>query len=78
MKISNLAACVRAQSRLQEAGKLHRNAFAIRMRVLGGDHAATLTSESNLADVLFGEDHIREVERLQREALAAQVRVLGS
>ena len=50
--MSNLAETLCAQGDLAGARKLQEETLAIRRRVLGPEHPATLTSMNNLAETL--------------------------
>ena len=56
---------------------MHREVHAVQTRVLGAEHADTLTTAGNLALSLFHQGKYAEAEQMQREVLAAQTRVLG-
>jgi tetratricopeptide (TPR) repeat protein len=59
------------------AESLWRRVLATRERVLGLEHAETLTSLSNLAVCLWRQGNLTEAEPLQRRALAKRESVLG-
>ena len=56
---------------------MHREVHAVQTRVLGAEHADTLTTAGNLAISLNQQGKHAEAEQMQREVLAAQTRVLG-
>jgi serine/threonine protein kinase/Flp pilus assembly protein TadD len=56
---------------------LARQSIGIRSRVLGPDHAQTLTTTEALEYVLNKEGRPAEAERLERDTLTARLRILG-
>jgi non-specific serine/threonine protein kinase/serine/threonine-protein kinase len=66
------------EGRLAEAETLLREALAIRERVLGPEHIATLNSLNNLAELLVDEGQYPEAERLVRQTLATRIHILGA
>ena len=59
------------------AGYFQR-ALADRLRVLGADHADTLTTRNNLAGAYWGEGDLGRAISLYEQALADRLRVLGA
>ena len=49
---NNLAEVLSSQGNYEEAEQIHRQALALRERVLGKEDPDTLTSKNNLAEVL--------------------------
>ncbi len=68
------AAHTLVQGKHAEAERLNRDVLDVRRRVLGEEHASTLTSASNLACSLSGLGKYAEAERLNREVLDATAR----
>ena len=76
--LNGLAEVLRTQGRYGEAEPLHRQALAIRQKVLGTEHPDTALSLNNLAAVLDAQGRYGEVEPLYRRALAIKEKVLGA
>ena len=55
-----------------------REVLAVRKRVLGAEHPATLTTAHTLATSLYSQGKYAEAEEMQREVLAVRKRVLGA
>ncbi|RDW59053.1 hypothetical protein BP5796_11977 [Coleophoma crateriformis] len=76
--LDHIGRCYISIGQYSEAEKMHRQALALRERVLGAEHPSTLTSMDNLALVLGGQGKYSEAETMHRQALALRERVLGA
>jgi tetratricopeptide (TPR) repeat protein len=65
---------VRDQRKLVEAEDIHREALAMRRKLLGQEHPLVAISLFNLADVLCDEGKLAEAEPLVRECLSIRER----
>lgn len=72
------AVALRTQGQNAAAEKELRVVIAIRERVLGPEHPATLKSRNNLANALHDQGQYAEAEREHRALLAIKERVLGA
>ena len=66
-----------AHAELEMAEKMNRRALKVKERVLGVEHADTLTSVRNLALVLRYQGKYKEAEELYRRALEGREKLLG-
>ena len=57
---------------------LQTGLLAVRKRVLGAEHPATLSTANNLATCFYSQGKHAEAEEMQREVLAVRKRVLGA
>jgi serine/threonine protein kinase len=76
MIYSNLANCLRAQSKVFEAEALIRQALAIQLKALPEGHPEVAKSYINLANCLHYQGKVSEAEALYRQALAIQLKAL--
>src|SRR5437762_585064 len=73
--MNNLAVVLSDQGRYEQAEEMHRQALALKERVLGKEHPDTLTSMSNLAGVLSGQGKYEQAVELDRQVLLLRERV---
>ena len=57
---------------------MHREALAMRRKLLGNEHPDVALSLDNLADVLQAQGKLAEAETMYREALAMRRKLLGN
>jgi tetratricopeptide (TPR) repeat protein len=80
MALSDLAAALHKQGKLEEATRLHRDALAMWRRLVGHDRddANVAAALSDLAEVLHSQCEVEESTRLHRESLAMLRRLHGA
>jgi tetratricopeptide (TPR) repeat protein len=76
--ISDLANVFYHQGKLTNAEAMHREALAMRRKLVGEKHAVVADSLSNLGNVLRVESKFAEAETNHRAALALRMELLGS
>jgi tetratricopeptide (TPR) repeat protein len=76
--LQGLAFVRRNQRKLAEAEALHREALAMRRKLLGNDHPQVANSLVNLAEALDMQGRFAESEPVLREALAIRRKAFGS
>ena len=62
----------------EKAGAMHREALAMRRKLLGNEHPDVATSLHNMALVLDYQGKLAEAETMHREALAMRRKLLGN
>ena len=75
--MNNLAATLCAQGDLPGARALEEQVLALRRRVLGDVHPATLTSMNNLAATLCAQGDLPGARKIEEQVLDVHPRVLG-
>ncbi|HXP60566.1 MAG TPA: tetratricopeptide repeat protein [Dongiaceae bacterium] len=76
--LNDLANVFYRQGKLANAETMHREALALRRRLLGNKHVQIANSLGNLANVLRDQSKLPEAEKMQREALAMRTELLGT
>jgi serine/threonine protein kinase/TPR repeat protein len=76
--LDDLGVTLEAQSKADEAIELHREALAIRRKVLGDQHPAVAKSLSHLGNALSANHQETEAEVALRDAVAIQRKLLGN
>ena len=75
--LGELANLLGNQGKLAEAETMHREALAMRKKLLGDEHPAVARSLNDLAFVLPAEGKLVEAEAMYREALAMRKKLFG-
>ncbi|MEM8933881.1 MAG: tetratricopeptide repeat-containing protein kinase family protein, partial [Acidobacteriota bacterium] len=75
--LNNHASLLEWEGDFRRAETLHRQALAMKERLLGGEHEDVATGWNNLATTLLRQGKLDEAERLYRDALAARLRLFG-
>ena len=75
--INNMACCLKAQGKLEDAEPLYREALNTCRRILGDDHPDTLWSINNMAGCLKEQGKLEDAEPLYREVVDDSRRILG-
>jgi hypothetical protein len=75
--MNGLAVTLRSQGDLTDARRLQERVLEARIRVLGEEHPATLTSMGNLTLLLIQAGDREDAIRLLRKCLAGRRKVLG-
>ena len=75
--LHNVAEYDSSQGRYNVACLRYKEAFEVRMKLLGSEHPGTLTSLGNLASVLSSQGKYEEAERIYRQTLGLTKKVLG-
>ncbi|HEY2952152.1 MAG TPA: serine/threonine-protein kinase [Verrucomicrobiae bacterium] len=68
----------RVLGQYEKAETMHREALAMRRKLLSNEHPAVADSLHNLARVLRGQGKLAEAETMHREALAMRRKLLGN
>ena len=74
----HLADSLCEQGKYAKAEQMQREVLEVKKRVLGPEHARTLTTAGNLALFLSYQGKHAEAEQMQREVLEVQKQVLGA
>lgn len=67
--MNNLAFVLRSQGNYEEVEQIHRQALALRERVLGKEYPDTLGSMNNLASVLSSQGKYEEAEQIHQQSI---------
>jgi tetratricopeptide (TPR) repeat protein len=75
--MNNLGTTLLAKGKLEEAEKVHREALALKLKLLGEEHTLIAATLNNLASVLRKEGNLSAAEATNRHALAMRIKLLG-
>lgn len=76
--MSNLAATLRAQGKLDEATDMMRKVLEKRIQILGAEHLNTISAMSNLAIILGDQGKLEEATDMMKEVLEKRTRNFGA
>ena len=75
--LNNLAVLLKAKGDFEAAEERYRESLAMRIRLVGEEHADVATAKHNLAAALKDQGRYDEAEKLYRESLALRIALYG-